>query len=238
MLLTGARIVYLPYGVVYHDYRTTWGAFLRIRIAYASSEANLLQRHAIERRVLLLPPQQATFAGATLSVGGYVGTTISKVLSRQVVRNRNARCSKASHAFTFAVFLLAVLTSLATVVFGTGERQRRIQEQRVPISILTTLKATLRGHLAYTYHLCRHLTRYYTLLLLLLGLLLPPLFVVPLMLCAIVICVDYARLHPRMIPGAYALCSVLDDCAYEVGVLWGCLRRKNWQPLLPVVKRR
>ena len=66
LLMSGASMHYLPQGVVYHDYRTTPGAFLRIRVAYASAEAPLLQRFPTGRRVLLLPPEQATFAGALL----------------------------------------------------------------------------------------------------------------------------------------------------------------------------
>jgi mycofactocin system glycosyltransferase len=238
LLLTGARIVYLPYGVVYHDYRTTWRAFLRIRVAYASSEAVLLQRHAIDRRILLLPPLQATFAGAALGMASYTGTTIFRVISMAFVRNVAARHSNTHKASSIAIFLLALLITLATVIFGTREHHRRVQVQRAPIGVFTILKATLRGHLAYTYHLCRHLTRYYTLPLLLLSLLLPPLFPFIFVLCAIVICVDYGRLHPRMTIGAYAICSILDDCAYDVGVLLGCLKYKIWQPLLPVVKRQ
>jgi mycofactocin glycosyltransferase len=238
LLLTGARIVYLPYGVVYHDYRTTWGAFLRIRVAYASSEAVLLQRQAVDRRVLLLPPLQATFAGATLGLSTYMGFFVSKMISTVPLRKIATRGSKARNVFSIAFFLVALCVMLATIIFGTREHRRRVQEQQAPVSVFTIFKATLRSHLAYTYHLCRHLTRYYTLPLLLLSLLFPPFIVVPLMLCVIVICVDYARLRPYMTLSAYALCSILDDCAYEVGVLWGCLRHKSWQPLLPVVRRR
>ena len=57
---------YLPQGIILHDYRTDLVGFSRTRMAYASSEAVLLQRHPATRRTLLLPPEQATFAGLTL----------------------------------------------------------------------------------------------------------------------------------------------------------------------------
>jgi len=57
-------------------------------------------------------------------------------------------------------------------------------------------------------------------------------------LCSIVISVDYARLQPDMSLGRYALCSLLDDCAYEIGVLIGCIKQKTWKPLLPVIRRK
>ena len=71
ILLSGANMRYEPRGLVYHDYRTTLTSFLKIRATYASAEAPLLQRHPTERRILLLPPEQATFAGLVL--GGVWG---------------------------------------------------------------------------------------------------------------------------------------------------------------------
>jgi len=48
-----------------------------------------------------------------------------------------------------------------------------------------------------------------------------------------VIGVDYRRLRPDMGLGWYALCSLLDDCAYEVGVVRGCVKHRTWKPLVP-----
>ncbi len=87
-------------------------------------------------------------------------------------------------------------------------------------------------------HLSRHLTRYYTLPLFIGSFLVPPIFILLFILCGIVIGVDYVRLNPEMDIGRYALCSLLDDCAYEVGVVWGCMKHRTWKPLLPVIKIR
>ncbi|MDQ2717561.1 MAG: mycofactocin biosynthesis glycosyltransferase MftF, partial [Chloroflexota bacterium] len=216
LLATGNHILYIPYGVVYHDYRTQLWPFLRIRASYASAEATLLARHPGERRVLLLPPEQATFAG--LAIGGLWGR----------IHGRDRRRSS----------LLSLFMAGMLLITGTYQRARQVRKQAIPIGPLTILQATLRGHLAYTYHLCRHLTRYYTLPLALLGVILPPLLLLLGILCGIVIGVDYARLRPRMRLGTYALCSLLDDCAYEVGVLLGSIRHRTWKPLLPLVRRK
>ncbi len=205
LLAGGTRILYLPRGVVYHDYRTSWWGFLHIRVSYASSEAALLQRHPTERRVLLLPPEQATFAG--LAVGGMWNA--------------------------FLAFL-----ALLVILVGTRKRLRKVRKLGINIHPLRVFRATIRGHLAYTYHLCRHLTRYYTLLLLFSGVLLPPLLVLLLVMDGIVIGVDYVRLRPALSIGQYAPCSLLDDCAYEVGVVLGCIRQRTWKPLLPVIRKK
>src|SRR6266702_513626 len=214
LLISGASIRYLPQGVVYHDYRTTLGAFLRIRFAYASAEAHLLQRHPTERRILLLPPEQATFAGA-LIVGGW------SIFWRY-----------------FRPGMISLLLALFLILFGARKRLQKVRAQRVSIGFLAVFKATLRGHLAYTYLLSRHLTRYYTLPLLVVSLLIPPLLLLTCLLCGIVIGIDYWRLRPEMGLGWYALFSVLDDCAYEVGVVWGCVKHRTWKPLVPVIKKQ
>ena len=129
--------------------------------------------------------------------------------------------------------------SLATIfaLFGARKRLAALRRQRVSLNPLVVVRATLRGHLAYVYHLCRHLTRYYTLPALLVGMIFPPLLLLAFMLCSIVIGVDYARLRPRMTIGSFALCSLLDDCAYEIGVLLGCIKQRTWKPLIPVIRR-
>ena len=71
LLLSNFAIRYEPRGIVLHDYRTTPPGFLKTRVSYASAEAALLKRHPTERRVLVLPPEQTTFAG--LMIGGLVG---------------------------------------------------------------------------------------------------------------------------------------------------------------------
>jgi len=256
LLKSDASIHYLPRGIVYHDYRTTLGAFLRIRAAYASAEAPLLQRHPTARRILLLPPEQAAFAAALLGGawsllwrylrpgmrdGGLnVGATLAVALgggTRVGARGTRAGASPAPTIHGSAA-LLSMLVALLLALFGARKRLQKVRAQHIPISFLTVLKATLRGHLAYTYLLSRHLTRYYTLPLLLVGLFIPPLFLLASILCGIVISVDFRRLKPRMGLGWYALCSLHDDCAYEAGVVWGCVKYKTWKPLIPVIKKQ
>src|SRR5713101_7395760 len=71
LLLSNLAIRYEPRGIILHDYRTTLPGVLKTRVSYASAEAALINRHPTERRVLVLPLEQATFAG--LMIGGLVG---------------------------------------------------------------------------------------------------------------------------------------------------------------------
>ena len=268
LLATGSHILYLPPAVVYHDYRTRLGAFLHIHASYASSEAALLQHHPQERRILVLPPEQATFAGLVLgglwailgrptSRGGS-GVVAGRGCLHRPGRGEASPSLKRDGTPRFILYLhrlgrggaspvmqrgphpgrYSLILAILLTLLGTRNRIKKVREHQLPISPLAILRATLRGHLAYTYHLCRHLTRYYTLPLFISGILLPPLLIFATILCSIVIGVDYVRLRPGMSPGRYALCSLLDDCAYEVGVLIGCIKQKTWRPLVPVIKRK
>lgn len=228
-LASGSRILYLPQGVVYHDYRTKLWLFLRIRASYASAEAALLKRHPNERRVLVLPPEQATFAG--LVVGGIWGMWLG------ICRAWRDR-ARWEHGSTYIFPAFSLIFAILWTLFGVRNRMQKIRQQHIPIGPLAVIKATVRGHLAYTYHLCRHLTRYYTLPMLLLGVLVPPLLLLVFLVCSIVIGVDYVRLGPQMGIGQYALCSLLDDCAYEVGVVIGCIKQRTWKPLVPIVRKK
>lgn len=220
LLATNAHILYVPHGTIYHDYRKGIQAFLAIRAAYATSEASLLKQHPHERRVLLLPPEQAPFAG--LLIGALCG----------LFRSRTSLIAR-------VVALMSLFLAFVHTLAGTHTRQRKLQQQGISIiPAHTVFIATLRGHLAYTYHLCRHLTRYYTLPMLFIGLLMPPLFPLTLVVCGIVIIVDYVRLKPNIHFGWYTLYSILEDCAYEWGVVKGCLKEKMWKPMWPIIKGR
>ncbi len=224
LLLSGSSILYIARGAVYHDYRTKLQDFLHIHVAYASTEAMLLKRHPTERRTLFLPLEQAIFAIALIAgAWGIIWLGIQSILS----------------SFQIVPFVVAVLLFILVIllgIFSTYNRLQKVKEYGGVIGLPIVIKATLRGHLAYTYHLSRHLTRYYTLLLFAISILIPSICILLFILCGIVIVVDYLRLKPHMDIGRYALCSLLDDCAYEVGVVLGCARYNTWKPLVPVIK--
>lgn len=234
LLAQGWRIRYwpAPEGMVYHDYRTRLWTFLGTRVHYASAEAVLQQLHPQQRRVLLLPPREASFAALTV---GSLWRLFSPVLatSRRRQHRNLHRTSKAGRAsFSLLLALLALLLPAASV----WQRRRRLHLAQVPLTAWQLWQATLRSYLAYTYHLCRHLTRYYTLALLAASLLFPPLLVLVGLLQAIVVSVDYARLRPRLGLLAFACYSLLEDCAYAFGLLLGCWRQRTWRPLLAVIQ--
>nr|BBH95443.1 hypothetical protein KTA_36420 [Thermogemmatispora argillosa] len=232
LLAQGWRIRYwpAPEGTVYHDYRTRLVAFLGTRVRYASAEAVLQQLHPSQRRVLLLPPLEASFAA--LTVGG-----LWQLLTASLIgRFPGARSRQPQRRRRLARAPLALLLALLFPGLSAWRRLRLVHLAHLPLTAWQLWRATLRSYLAYTYHLCRHLTRYYTLALLVAGLLLPPLLALVGLLQAIVVGVDYVRLRPRLSLPAFALYSLLEDCAYALGLLCGCWRQRTWRPLLAVIQ--
>jgi mycofactocin system glycosyltransferase len=55
----GGKIVYAPRGWIWHEHRNRFGAFLRRRFAYGTSEAALQTRHPRRRKKVALPPELA-----------------------------------------------------------------------------------------------------------------------------------------------------------------------------------
>src|SRR5205814_774308 len=150
LLFSGASILYIARGVVYHNYRTKLEDFLRIHVAYASTEAALLERHPAERRILLLPPEQAIFAAALIGgVWGILWLSVQSIWS-------------GFQGKTFVITILPFLLVLLLSILSIYNRLQKVQEYGSVISFHIVIKATIRGHLTYTYHLSRHLTRYYT----------------------------------------------------------------------------
>ncbi len=224
LLLSGASMLYISRGAVYHDYRTKLKDFLYIHVAYASTEAALFKLHPTERRSLFLPPEQAIFA--ICLIGGVWGITW---LSLQSIWS-------GFQSKTFVIAILPFILVLLLSIFSTYKRLQKVKEYGSIIGFPIVMKATLRGHLAYTYHLSRHLTRYYTLPIFICSFFVSPVFILLFILCCIVIGVDYVRLKPQIDIGRYAFCSLLDDYAYEIGVVWGCVKYRTWKPLVPVIK--
>ncbi|MBX5449031.1 mycofactocin biosynthesis glycosyltransferase MftF [Thermogemmatispora sp.] len=233
LLAQGWRIRYwpAPEGTVYHDYRTRLVTFLGTRVRYASAEAVLQQLHPAQRRILLLPPLEAGFAA--LTVGG-LWQMLTAGLAGHSLQTSGRQQQRRMGTLGWAP--LSLLLALLFPSVSLWRRWRLLRLAHVSLTAWQIWRATLRSYLAYTYHLCRHLTRYYTLALLVAGLLWPPLLILAGLLQTIVVSVDYARLGPRLSLPAFALYSLLEDCAYALGLLLGCWRRRTWQPLLAVIQ--
>jgi mycofactocin system glycosyltransferase len=197
----GRRLVYQPAGLVRHRHRGRPADFARTRANYAGSEAELLARHPEGGRWLGFSP------GLAAAVLGAAGALLGR-----------PRLLAAG-----ALVLAAETAATAAQLDPLG----------VPAS--RSVPALLRGHAAGLYWAARQLTRYYGLPAIVAALsfggarrrLLPALAGV----WAAAGIADWARLRPRQGAAAFLAAHLLDDAAYQYGLLLGCWRRRTLLPL-------
>lgn len=201
---TGAQAFYTPGGAVVHHHRSQLGAFVRRRSFYARSEVDLLRRHPQSRRIMQLPITVLLGLAALAALA--VAPAVGAALG--------------------GLLLLALLVEL----LGKRARLRR-SGLRLPVAEVGL--ALLRGHLAALYHLGVNVLRYYSLPLLTVAALWPPLLVPLLVLALVPPLLDHRRLRPSIPAPRFVALLWVELTAYQLGIWAGCLRWRTLVPLLP-----
>ena len=114
----------------------------------------------------------------------------------------------------------------------------RIRGKDIPISFSRILLTTFRGYLAFLYHCCSFVSRYYLLWALLLFILSPlgaTLIFGAHLLTGVV---EYFIKKPRLRLPSFLLFFTLDQLSYQLGVWWGCLKRLCFRPVNPQIVRK
>ena len=206
MLRTGARAWYAPTGRVVHDHRVRWGEWLRRRADYGSSEAMLQQRHPEGRRRMPLP------------VIGLLSLLAVALIPR----------------FGWSGFWPI---TLAALLFGAEliEKRRKLRNLGVTLPLTLTAAALGREHAAAFYHLSANVIRYYSLPLLVSGLVWPSGLPALALLLAVAPLTDYQRLRPRLSRLTFVGLYWLELAAYQVGIWRGCWQQRTLLPLLPLL---
>jgi mycofactocin system glycosyltransferase len=209
VLRSGDRAHYAAAGIIIHDHRARLGALLRRRVDYGSSEADLQDRHPQNGRIMHLP-RAGLLALAALA------------------------------AFPLAWPATAAMIALAAGMTAVEVVNKRRRLRRIGLSVPATRVAAsiIREHGASLYHLGHDVTRYYGMLIVVLGLLWPPLLpVVAIMMLVPPVC-DHRRLRPSLSLAAFIGLYWLEMASYQLGVWRGCLARRCYRPLLPLIRWR
>ncbi len=209
LLASGAEARYVPAGRVIHYHRERLGALLARRADYASSEADLQRRHSAARRELRLPR---------------VSLLVLAMLVAAPIRP------------LWAVAIAAVLAVLLGVEI-TGKRQR-LSRLGLDLSATRIAAAVTREHVASLYGLSANVIRYYGLPLLALAALWPTLLPAVTILLLVAPMVDHRRLRPACGLVPFVGLYWLEMAAYQFGVWRGCLARRTFRPLLPLLRWR
>lgn len=203
-LTTGAEARYLAEATVIHHHRVALWALLCRRADYASSEADLQRRHRVGRRVMALPGVVLMLLVALTLLGAAPG-----------------------------VSLLLALAALGSLGLEMGLKLCRLRRIGVALAPWRVVRGVLHEHRAALYHLGGTVTRYYSLPLLVIGLLWPPLLPALAVLLLSPALIDYGRRRPGLALPVFVGLYWLELVAYQFGVWCGCLRWRTLRPLLP-----
>ncbi|MBN2791921.1 MAG: mycofactocin biosynthesis glycosyltransferase MftF [Desulfuromonadales bacterium] len=119
-------------------------------------------------------------------------------------------------------------SALALLFVDSVASRRRMSKQGLLLPLIRIFVARSRAVGSLAYYLGYHLLRYYLLPLLLGAVFFPSFSLVPILLLLGVGLVDYRVRKPRMSLSAFYLYYLLEQLAYGSGVLWGCLKLKNF----------
>ncbi len=127
------------------------------------------------------------------------------------------------------------LAGIAAALLGLemAEKQRRLRALGAPWRLAAIAGGALRAHGAALYHLSATLGRYYGIPLALLAGLFPACAASAVVAWATAPLVDFLRKRPAVSLLAYLGIYLLETTAYQVGVLYGCLRHRSSRPLRP-----
>ena len=144
--------------------------------------------------------------------------------------------------FWLAAVLAVVAQSLLPLTAGgimlvvDGIRKhRRLQTRQVPITRREVYTAIIRGYLAFVYHCCSFVSRYYVIAVAALAPLIPLAAIIMSGMHLIAGLVEYAVKQPRLNPLAFLFFFTLEQVSYQSGVWWACIRELNFNPVLPRV---
>lgn len=109
---------------------------------------------------------------------------------------------------------------------------------KMPLALKKRLSSVLRGHFSFYYLAFFHLLRYYFILLVGLGFLWHPVWLLGGLALIMVSLVDYLVKKPGLPYPVFLYYYTLEHLAYQVGVFWGCLKRGYFGAYIPAFSVR
>jgi mycofactocin system glycosyltransferase len=107
----------------------------------------------------------------------------------------------------------------------------RLRNHRVFLSVLRT-------HFFFSYGTSSYLVRYYLIFLIPLSFIYPNLWTFVLFLLVFSAIADFIIKGPMIHFFSFFFFYILEQFAYQTGVLWGCIKRRNFMTYVPVIFRK
>lgn len=107
----------------------------------------------------------------------------------------------------------------------------RLKNARIFLSVL-------RAHFSFSYHTSSYLVRYYLIFFIPLSFLYPKIWGYLLFLLIFSGSVDFSIKKPRINLFSFLFFYTLDQFAYQIGVFWGCIVKKDFGSYIPGVLKK
>ncbi len=109
----------------------------------------------------------------------------------------------------------------------------RIRRMNIPVGFGRLVLAEFRGYIAFIYHACSFVSRYYLFFIIPFLLFAPLWSAIGLGAHLVTTAVEYAIKKPRLNPLSFLFYFTLDQVSYQAGVWWGCIRILFFGPVNP-----
>ena len=130
---------------------------------------------------------------------------------------------------------LILLAPLIPLLFDIAKKWLKLTQTRLNLPLSKIAVSVIRGHFSMAYFFSFHLIRYYLILMIPLGFLLPPLWLLSLCVLLIASTVDYTTRRPKLSYPIYLSYYLLEHLAYQLGVAIGCLRNRKFGSYVPIL---
>ena len=116
-------------------------------------------------------------------------------------------------------------------------RSARLRREGLRVHPGSVAASVVRGHLSFAFVVSFHVVRYYLVVLLVLGVVLPGVWAVAALAGIGVGTVEFVTRRPRLNLPVYLAFFAAEHVAYQVGVAAGCVRRRTFRSYLPALRR-
>jgi mycofactocin system glycosyltransferase len=133
------------------------------------------------------------------------------------------------------------------ILFGLGlvillvdfyRKSLKIIRSGLKLKNLQVFSSVFRAHFSFSYHTSSFLVRYYLIFFVLISFFYPKMWGFLLFLLIFSGSVDFSVRKPRVHYFSFLFFYMLDQLAYQTGVLWGCIVKKNLRSYLPNILKR
>jgi mycofactocin system glycosyltransferase len=142
--------------------------------------------------------------------------------------------------FWLLVILSMLLKTILPIFLGAGllltdgiQKHAKLKARQIPVTRFQVYTAIIRGNLSFVYHCCSFISRYYLVVVPVIGLFSPLSATVMIGMHLTAGLVEYTVKKPRLNPISFLLFFTLEQASYQIGVWWECIRRVNFNPVLP-----